>query len=85
MFRGTVSVILTEPRCKDAMSNLQWCPLKLCLNKYELDLNLNNVQNCLVSIGVYLKKWLAHSAWKHSGIKTFKPRETTISSTFLIR
>ena len=40
LFKGTLSVILGDPPCRMTMPNSQWYPYKLCLIKFELDINI---------------------------------------------
>ena len=44
---GNLSIILSDPPCKDGKSLITHrYPLKLCLIKYELDINVYNLENC---------------------------------------
>ena len=43
--KGTVSVIQSDPPCKDGNADLHRQPLKLCLIKYAEDINVNNFEN----------------------------------------
>ena len=40
LFKGTLSVILGDPPCRMTMPNSQWYPYRLCLIKFELDINI---------------------------------------------
>ena len=88
-FKGSVSVIINDPQCKDgnaihngkALSDQVW----------SLDINVLNFENWLFLVAVFLQKGLAHFyswktyIWEITELITFKPRITTLSSKILIR
>ena len=45
--KGTASVILSNPLCKNGNARFTNVPLKLCLIKYELDIQIYNLENCI--------------------------------------
>ena len=47
--KGTACVISGDSPCKDVNANSQQCPCKLCLIKYELDINVSNFENLRIS------------------------------------
>ena len=64
-------------------------PLRLCMIKYYLDIHVFVSFNCLFSSVVSLKKWLpfllVRSNREMIRMKHFSSRETSLSSTFMIR
>ena len=50
MSQGTVSVIHVTIRAKIAVPDSQRHPLKRCLIKYDLDINVNNLRKLIFSI-----------------------------------
>ena len=61
--KGTVSVISSDPPCKDGNARFTTVPLEAFLIKYdyESDINVFLSLKCLFSFAVSLRKWLAHS------------------------
>ena len=49
--KGTVSVISSDPPCKHGNGQLITIPLKACLIKYKLDINVCNLKNGCFQLG----------------------------------
>ena len=56
--KWTVSVILSDPPCKDGKALIRTIPLNHLLIRYELDINVYDFKTWLVSIVVSLQKWI---------------------------
>ena len=50
------NVILSDPLCKNGNARFTNVPLKLCLIKYELDIQIYNLENCIFLILVSPQK-----------------------------